>query len=99
MRIAPDILRVVFDPAGRGIVLRQLAPGTARRAPVHIEGQNSRGGGALIDRENVAVRHDSMIRAGPHACSSRAWLMPLYNRVPHRIGTSGLRMLKATGCA
>ena len=53
-RIAPDVLGVVFNPSGRRVVLRKLAPGERDGAPLCIEDDAARRGRALVDGENVS---------------------------------------------
>ena len=53
-RVAPDVLGVVLDPAGSGVVLWQLAPCAGRRTGAAVEGDGPRRCGALVDGEYVA---------------------------------------------
>ena len=51
-RAAPDVLRLVLDPAGRGEVLRQLAPAPSARGTSAASMQDGAGGGgALVEGE------------------------------------------------
>src|SRR5258707_244961 len=52
-RIAPDVLRVVLDPAGSGVVLLQLATRDGHCACLGIKHDGARRGGALVDGEDV----------------------------------------------
>src|SRR6185503_2076313 len=56
-RDAPDLLRVVLDPARLRIVLRELRVGTSDDASGAIEDQGRRPRGSLIDRDDAGLGH------------------------------------------
>ncbi len=51
----PDLLRIVLDPAGLRIVLRELGVAPREHAAVEIDDERGRSGGALIESKNVAT--------------------------------------------
>jgi hypothetical protein len=53
LRVAPDLLRIVLDPARIAVVLRQCAPRDRHRTSRGIEDDGARRGGALIDGDDV----------------------------------------------
>src|SRR5205823_10017063 len=52
-RIAPDVLGIVFHPAGRWVVLLEIAPRQRHRARLGVEEDRAARGGPLIDRQHV----------------------------------------------
>ena len=67
-RVAPDILRIMLDPAGGGIMLGEIAPGGRNRPRLGIEDHRPRGGGALVDRKEVVGGHRRTMRRGRRSC-------------------------------
>jgi hypothetical protein len=55
--LLPDLLGVVLDPAGLGVDLLVLHLGDAGRGAVVLEEHGPGRGGALVDREDVLLRH------------------------------------------
>ena len=55
----PDLLRIMLDPAVGREDLRQLALRHGADMALAVEDDGARAGGALIDRQNAAARHDS----------------------------------------
>ena len=53
-RVAPDVLGIMLDPAGARIMLRELARLDRQRRAGAVEADRAGGGGALIDRDDVA---------------------------------------------
>ena len=59
----PDLLRIVLDPAGRGIDLPQLLLRRGDRRERRVEHDRARRGGALVDGDEVA--HGAMLTPFP----------------------------------
>src|SRR3712207_4211995 len=57
LRVGPDLLRVVLHPAGTGEVLAVLALADGDQPAGAVEHDRPGRGGALVDREHVALRH------------------------------------------
>jgi len=74
-RIAPDVLGVVFDPAGLREMLRQLVLGRRRRLTVLIEDHGATAGRALVDGQDGACgTHDNSSPLRLRPCGSAlAW--------------------------
>jgi hypothetical protein len=50
---APDVQRIVLDPAGLGEDLPEFLLRRARNPPVVVEEDGARAGGALVESEDV----------------------------------------------
>jgi len=53
-RVAPDVLRVVLDPSGGGVVLLELATRAGEGACRRVKYDGARRSGALVDGEDVS---------------------------------------------
>ena len=58
-RVAPDILRIVLDPAVLREMLAQLLLARADIAALAVEHDGTAAGGTLVERENVLPAHVS----------------------------------------
>jgi len=53
--LLPDLLRIVLDPSGRGVVLRDLGVGAAEDLSLGAEDEGGGAGGALVEGEDGGV--------------------------------------------
>src|SRR5205823_10728029 len=74
--VAPDVLRVVLDPSGSGIVLLELATRDGDCACLCVKYDGARRGGPLIDRQHVrGAAHGTKPKArGPSGTRPRLML-------------------------
>src|SRR6185437_1826598 len=63
-RVAPDLHRVVLDPAGARVVLLVFHLNHGDELTAVVEEDAAGGRRALVDRDDIAVRHGDLLTAG-----------------------------------